>query len=58
MRIGNGAWNQLQLDIHGELMDSGLYIYDKWGEPISHDLWQNLVRLIDPGLQKLTIAAR
>jgi GH15 family glucan-1,4-alpha-glucosidase len=46
VRIGNGAWNQLQLDIHGELMDS-VYLYDKWGEPISHDLWQNLVRLID-----------
>lgn len=46
VRIGNGAWNQLQLDIHGELMDS-VYLYDKWGAPISHDLWQNLVRLID-----------
>ena len=46
VRIGNAAWNQLQLDIHGELMDS-IYLYDKWGEPISHDLWDNLVRLID-----------
>ena len=46
VRIGNGAFNQLQLDIHGELMDS-VYLYDKWGEPISHDLWANLVRLID-----------
>jgi GH15 family glucan-1,4-alpha-glucosidase len=27
-------------------MDS-VYLYDKWGEPISHDLWQNLVRLIN-----------
>jgi GH15 family glucan-1,4-alpha-glucosidase len=46
VRIGNAAWNQLQLDIHGELMDS-VYLYDKWGAPISHDLWQNLTRLID-----------
>ena len=46
VRIGNGAVDQLQLDIHGELMDS-VYLYDKWGKPISHDLWQNLVRLID-----------
>ncbi len=45
VRIGNAAWNQLQLDIHGELMDS-VYLYDKWGAPISHDLWQNLVRLL------------
>ncbi len=27
-------------------MDS-VYLYDKYGEPISHDLWSNLVRLID-----------
>ena len=46
VRIGNGAWNQLQLDIHGELMDS-VYLYDKWGEPIGHDLWENLIRLVN-----------
>ena len=46
VRVGNAAYNQLQLDIHGELMDS-IYLYDKWGQPISHDLWQNLVRLIN-----------
>lgn len=45
VRIGNGAFHQLQLDIYGELMDS-VYIYDKWGQPISHDLWTDLVRLI------------
>jgi GH15 family glucan-1,4-alpha-glucosidase len=43
VRIGNGAYNQLQLDIYGELMDS-VYLYDKYGEPISYDLWSNLVR--------------
>ena len=46
VRIGNGAVTHLQLDIYGELMDS-LYLYDKWGEPISHDLWTNIVRLIN-----------
>ena len=46
VRIGNGAHNQLQLDIYGELMDS-VYIYNKFGEPISYDFWLNLVRLID-----------
>jgi GH15 family glucan-1,4-alpha-glucosidase len=46
VRIGNGAWNQLQLDIHGELMDS-VYLYDKWGKPIGYDLWRNLIRLVD-----------
>ncbi len=46
VRIGNAAYSQLQLDIHGELMDS-VYLFDKWGEPISHDLWTQLVRLVD-----------
>ncbi len=46
VRIGNGAYNQLQLDIYGELMDS-VYLYNKYGEPISFDLWSNLVRLLD-----------
>ncbi|MFQ5877562.1 MAG: glycoside hydrolase family 15 protein [Acidobacteriota bacterium] len=46
VRVGNGAFNQLQLDIYGELMDS-VYLYNKYGEPISFDLWKNLVRLID-----------
>ncbi len=46
VRIGNGAYDQLQLDIYGELMDS-IYLYNKYGEPISFDLWQNVVHLID-----------
>jgi GH15 family glucan-1,4-alpha-glucosidase len=46
VRIGNGAHDQLQLDIYGELMDS-VYLYNKYGAPISHDLWRNLVRLVD-----------
>ena len=46
VRIGNGAFDQLQLDIYGELMDS-VYLYNKHGEPIAYDLWTHLVRLID-----------
>jgi len=46
VRIGNDAYTQLQLDIYGELLDS-VYLYNKFGEPISHDLWQNLVKLIN-----------
>src|SRR5262249_4429995 len=37
---------QLQLDIYGELMDA-VYLYDKYGEAISFDLWRNLTRLVD-----------
>ena len=46
MRIGNAAYGQVQLDIYGELLDS-VYLYNKWGEPISYGLWEQLVRLID-----------
>jgi GH15 family glucan-1,4-alpha-glucosidase len=46
VRIGNGAYNQLQLDIYGELMDS-VYLYNKHGSPISYDLWVHLRRLVN-----------
>jgi GH15 family glucan-1,4-alpha-glucosidase len=46
VRIGNGAVNQLQLDIYGELMDA-VYLYDKYGNPISYDALQNIMRLIE-----------
>lgn len=46
VRIGNGAFNQLQLDIYGELLDS-IYLYNKYGSPISYDLWRYLRRLIN-----------
>ena len=44
VRIGNAAYKQLQLDIYGELMDS-MYLYNKYGEPISYELWSDLRRL-------------
>jgi GH15 family glucan-1,4-alpha-glucosidase len=46
VRIGNEAANQLQLDIYGEMMDS-IYIYDKFGEQISYDLWCDMVRIVN-----------
>lgn len=46
VRIGNDAYQQMQLDIYGELMDS-VYLYDKYGDPISYDLWTNLLPLMD-----------
>ena len=46
VRIGNAAYEQLQLDICGELMDS-VYLYNKYGAPISYDMWTQLRELIN-----------
>jgi GH15 family glucan-1,4-alpha-glucosidase len=46
VRIGNGAYRQLQLDIYGELMDA-VYLHNKYVEPISYDEWTRLRRLVE-----------
>jgi GH15 family glucan-1,4-alpha-glucosidase len=46
VRIGNGAAEQLQLDIYGEMIDS-VYFYSRHGSPIDHDSWVDLCRVID-----------
>jgi GH15 family glucan-1,4-alpha-glucosidase len=45
VRIGNAAYQQLQLDIYGEMMDS-IYLANKYGRPISHAGWQNIQRIL------------
>ena len=46
VRIGNGAADQLQLDIYGELIDS-VYFYSRNGSPVDHDSWVDLSRVIE-----------
>ncbi|RAG85944.1 glycoside hydrolase family 15 protein [Streptacidiphilus pinicola] len=46
VRVGNAATEQLQLDIYGALIDS-VYLYDKWGQPISSDRWDEVGAMVD-----------
>ncbi|MHB8687738.1 MAG: glycoside hydrolase family 15 protein [Candidatus Dormibacteraceae bacterium] len=46
VRIGNGAANQLQLDVYGELLDCA-FIYARRGGNISSQLWTELSHIAD-----------
>jgi GH15 family glucan-1,4-alpha-glucosidase len=46
VRIGNGAADQLQLDIYGEAMDS-VYLADANGLVAGHQGWTELARIMD-----------
>lgn len=46
VHIGNGAAEQLQLDIYGEAIDS-IYLADKHGLRAGHHGWQRLVEVLD-----------
>jgi GH15 family glucan-1,4-alpha-glucosidase len=45
VRIGNAAYQQLQLDIYGEMMDS-IYLSNKYGDAISHAGWEDVERIL------------
>ncbi len=46
VRIGNGASDQLQLDIYGEAMDS-IYFADRHGVALGYARWNRVVDMLD-----------
>ena len=46
VRIGNGAADQLQLDIYGEMLDAA-YLGDVNGLQVYHEGWQQVSRVVD-----------
>ncbi|HET6614016.1 MAG TPA: glycoside hydrolase family 15 protein, partial [Kofleriaceae bacterium] len=46
VRIGNAAYQQLQLDVYGELLDA-LYLYGKSGQKLSHSLWMTIEGMVN-----------
>jgi GH15 family glucan-1,4-alpha-glucosidase len=41
VRLGNGAYDQLQLDLYGAVLDAA-YLHNRYGAPLNYDVWQSL----------------
>lgn len=46
VRIGNGAHNQLQIDIYGELLDT-VYVFVKYARPVTIEFWREITEQIN-----------
>jgi GH15 family glucan-1,4-alpha-glucosidase len=46
VRLGNGAYDQLQLDLYGAVLDAA-YLHNKHGVPLDYDVWRHLRPILD-----------
>lgn len=46
VRVGNGAWNQFQLDVYGEVMDA-IHLARRSGLPVDKNVWRVQRSLIE-----------
>jgi len=46
VRIGNGAYDQKQMDIYGELIDT-IYLYNQSGGSVTHQFWLDICKLVE-----------
>jgi GH15 family glucan-1,4-alpha-glucosidase len=46
VRLGNGAYNRLQLDLYGAVLDAA-YLYNRHGAPLDYDVWRELQFMLD-----------
>jgi GH15 family glucan-1,4-alpha-glucosidase len=51
VRIGNGAWEQFQLDVYGIILDA-MYFSHRHGRRISIKVYKNFIRHIVEGVEK------
>jgi GH15 family glucan-1,4-alpha-glucosidase len=46
VRLGNGAYDQLQLDLYGAVLDAA-YLHNKHSAPLDYDVWHHMRPILD-----------